>query len=549
MYVRISRRARAGRTYEYVQLCEAYRNVEGKPRTRVILNLGRKENLDPKRVDKIIEALLPYGSGAQASSKDVSKPVWRIPTDYGELALLNALWDRLGFQEVLDECLESRGIGSLLGELVRLSVIYRLTKLASQIGLMSWSRNMWNGDPGKGSIIYPDFLQAMDRLAHARDCLDNKIFERAIVNAHPDLSRCLLYVIPFCEGVEVSPRKHAHGNSARLNDVPSGVFLLCSKDQMPLFYDVYTRGFAAREALVDFIERLRERKQLTPWLLISQASEMQGVLADSLAQKGVRWIFELWRKPTPLFKRTVLDRLRGFKNVEKASLLVKDFTRQGRRYIVVIGDEGSEVQRERRRRLMKIVRKEFEDMNAKYREGLTSAEALESEGGLLLADLGLGEHFSPLLIDGYGIALNLNKEGPYLSPISGSVVVLSTDLSPTEFSSSEVIDLYKGLLEIQAVFRSLLNPPGMESEFWSTPDGFKANIIGAMLALWVERLLSRCLGQAGLPLSPQAALHMMRQMKIAETSAGDDSAALSTRLTPTTERLLEAVGFKNVYAS
>jgi hypothetical protein len=235
--------------------------------------------------------------------------------------------------------------------------------------------------------------------------------------------------------------------------------------------------------------------------------------------------------------------------VEKASLLVQDFTRQGRRYIVVIGDEGSEVQRERRRRLMKIVRKEFEDMNAKYREGLISAEALESEGGLLLADLGLGEHFSPLLIDGYGIALNLNKEGPYLSPISGSVVVLSTDLSPTEFSSSEVIDLYKGLLEIQAVFRSLLNPPGMESEFWSTPDGFKANIIGAMLALWVERLLSRCLGQAGLPLSPQAALHMVRQMKIAETSAGDDSAALSTRLTPTTERLLEAVGFKNLYPS
>ena len=546
MYVRISRRMSAGRTYEYVQLCEAYRNKEGKPRTRIILNLGRKEKLDPSRVDKIIEALLPYGSSAQASSREVTKPTWGIPMDYGDIVLLNALWDRLGFQEVVDECLGSRRIGSELGELVRLSVIYRLTTLASQVGLMTWSRNIWSGERGEGSIIYPDFLQAMDGLYHAKDCLDNEIFKRIIVNVCPDLSRPLLYVIPFSQAVEVSPRKNARRSSGPRKDVPSGVFLLCSKDNLPLFHDVYTKGLPTKEALMHFIERLRERNQLTPWLLICQASEVEGLLAETLAQKGVHWIFELWRKPTPFFRSKLFNRLQVFKNVEGASFQVKDFTRQGRRYVVLFGDEGNEVERKRRERLLKIAQREFQDLNAKYRQGLIREEALESEAGLLLTDLGLGGAFSPLLIDGYGVTLTANKEGPYLIPVSGSVLVLSTDLLPPQFSSPELVDLYKGFLEIQAVFRSLLNPAGMEPEFSSTQDSLKGNVIGAILALWVERLLSRCLKEAGLPFSPQAALQRLKNFNLTQTTSGHDSVAQPAKLTPIMARLMEAVGLNDL---
>jgi len=57
MYTRVSRKKDKDKTYQYLQLCEAYRNTEGQPRTRVLMNLGRLDQLDRRKIDAAVGAL------------------------------------------------------------------------------------------------------------------------------------------------------------------------------------------------------------------------------------------------------------------------------------------------------------------------------------------------------------------------------------------------------------------------------------------------------------------------------------------------------------
>jgi hypothetical protein len=62
MYIRLSTKRSKGKTYQYLQLCEAYRNQKGQACTRVLGNFGRIDQLNRKKIDSAINGLLGYAS-------------------------------------------------------------------------------------------------------------------------------------------------------------------------------------------------------------------------------------------------------------------------------------------------------------------------------------------------------------------------------------------------------------------------------------------------------------------------------------------------------
>lgn len=74
MYMRVSTKRRQGKTYQYLQLCEAYRNEAGQPRTRVLINFGRMDQLDRKMIDTAVEALLAYSADPRVPRLQRSAP-------------------------------------------------------------------------------------------------------------------------------------------------------------------------------------------------------------------------------------------------------------------------------------------------------------------------------------------------------------------------------------------------------------------------------------------------------------------------------------------
>lgn len=70
MFIRRTKAESGGKTHTYIQLVERVWR-DGRPRHRVVANLGREDLLDPQQVDRLIASPARYGRAQVAKAEDV----------------------------------------------------------------------------------------------------------------------------------------------------------------------------------------------------------------------------------------------------------------------------------------------------------------------------------------------------------------------------------------------------------------------------------------------------------------------------------------------
>ena len=118
---------------QYLQLVEGYRNEDGKVRHRVVANLGRLEDLNPAKLDPLINGLNRAIGRSDNTALSVEIESSRA---YGNVFALHELWKGLGFDRALGRAMRS-GRRKIEGEaLVRAMVFNRLCDPTSKLGCL-----------------------------------------------------------------------------------------------------------------------------------------------------------------------------------------------------------------------------------------------------------------------------------------------------------------------------------------------------------------------------------------------------------------------------
>ena len=131
MYTKITRSG--GR--QYLQLVAGYRNDDGKVRHRVVANLGRLEDLNPAKLDPLINGL----NRASGRIDNTAFPV-EIESSkaYGNVFALHELWKDLGFDSALGRAMRSGRRKIEADALVRAMVFNRLCDPTIKLGCPRW---------------------------------------------------------------------------------------------------------------------------------------------------------------------------------------------------------------------------------------------------------------------------------------------------------------------------------------------------------------------------------------------------------------------------
>ena len=119
MYTRISRSG--GRSY--LQIVESFRTDTGAVRQRVIANLGRLDQLEPKKLDPLIDGLNRALGRSTNSAESVEYDSARA---FGDVYALHELWQSLGFGPAIKRALRSSRRSFDAEALVRAMVFNRL---------------------------------------------------------------------------------------------------------------------------------------------------------------------------------------------------------------------------------------------------------------------------------------------------------------------------------------------------------------------------------------------------------------------------------------
>ena len=265
MYTKITRSG--GR--KYLQLVEGYRNDEGKVRHRVVANLGRLEDLNPAKLDPLINGL----NRAIGRSDSTAFPV-EIESSkaYGNVFALHELWKDLGFDRALGRAMRSGRRKIEADALVRAMVFNRLCDPTSKLGCLRWLDTVAIPEmPPK--VEHHHLLRAMDALMDNVDRVETELAKQIRPLVDRDLTVVfydLTTVRIHGEG-EVDDDIRAYGMNKETGGIARQFVLgvVQTAEGLPLMHTVHPGNVAETKTLQAMLATVLQRFPIERVILVA----------------------------------------------------------------------------------------------------------------------------------------------------------------------------------------------------------------------------------------------------------------------------------------
>jgi len=154
----------------YVQLVEAFRGEDGRPKQRTVATLGRLDQLSSE-LESVISGLL------RVTGKSLPEPLpsptisFESARDYGDVWALTELWNALGFDRLRQIFRRTRHVIDVEA-LIRVMVLNRLCDPDSKLGVLRWVETVSLPGIMAETIEHQHLLRAMDALIEHQDAVD-----------------------------------------------------------------------------------------------------------------------------------------------------------------------------------------------------------------------------------------------------------------------------------------------------------------------------------------------------------------------------------------
>jgi transposase len=538
MYTRISRKKDKDKTYQYLQLCEAYRNTEGQPRTRVLMNFGRLDQLDRKKIDAAVEALLAYGTNPKILR--ASDLVHTSARDYGDMLALVVLWARLGLADSIRGHLKDKKVSFDVAELIKVMVLNRVSDPVSKLGVMRWLPTVYIAELKEEEITYPHLLRAMDYLVEIKEEVERdlynelvKLFSLEVDLVFLDLTSC------YFEGEGPELAQWGYSRDRRPERKQIVLALAVTREGLPIYHEVLPGNTADVTTLVPTVEVLRSRLRISRCIVVCDRGMVSEGNLSYLDEQDIPYIVAIRRRGTRESEELISKSLKGFVEMEALGLRVKESTKGNTRYILCHNPEVASKKKAIREEFFAKAHKEIDRLNRRFLKGQLAPEKLYHQGLHVLEHYHLERYFCPK-VEKRGLILYINSDLVERERFLEGKFFLKTKLTPQELSTQEVIRTYKGLCEIERAFRELKDALKIRPIFHWTDKRVRAHVMICVLAYLLEKVVGTYCDRAKLGISPQRALSILSQLKAIHYRLGGQSLLATTVIQERMGEVLQA---------
>lgn len=534
MFTRISRSG--GRSY--LQLVEAYRNASGDPRSRVVANLGRLDQLSEKALAPLIAGLERAAGRTPHATANAPAVVFESSKAFGDLYALHGLWSELGLASALSRSLRSSRRQFDAAAMVRAMVFNRLCEPESKLGVLRWLETV--AMPEMPSAVSHDhLLRAMDALMDRLDDVESAVAAQLRPLLDDELSVVFydLTTIRISGASEVDGDVRKFGLSKETGGVARQFVLgvIQTAQGLPIAHQVHAGNVGEVTTLIPMIESTLKRYALKRVVLVAD----RGLLSlDNLTA------IEALRTPAGKPIEYILA-VPGRRYTEFADIVrkveIKDgigaATWQSRRLVIAHDEDRAQRQHADRRKAIARLSDEGERMakrlddedagqpqrgrkSSDRRAYLRFTEQVKAEqlSRILKADLN-ADKFS------FDIDENAIKDA---EQFDGKLLLVTN----TTFNAADVIDRYKSLADIERGFRVLKSDIDIAPVHHRLPERIRAHALICFLALVLHRVTRQKLRDSKSTLSPSRAFAVLKQIQQHRVAIDQKPISGISRITP-----------------
>lgn len=365
MFLRAKRSVQNGRTYEYLQICETFRD-QGRVRQRIVATLGKLDDLRASgQLDalaasfaKLSEAITVIGDHERGALETVRTS--RI----GPAMVFGRLWKDLGIGECIRGLLGGRRHQFDIEAAIFLTVLHRLMDPGSDRAAEKWREDhalpeaamrldlqhlyramAWLGEelPAGGQLGRTPFAPRC-----VKDLLEERLFER-----RRDLFTDVAIVFfdttsIYFEGAggqTLGRRGHSKDHRPDLPQIVVGLVL--DGEGRPICCELWPGNTTDVRSLVPIVDRLQGRFRVKEICVVADRGMISDETVTEIEARGLHYILGARMRRDKAVRDEVLSRGGRYKEVtperrfskDPSPLKVKEVAIGDRRYVVCLNEE------------------------------------------------------------------------------------------------------------------------------------------------------------------------------------------------------------------
>ena len=537
MFTRIT--SNGGRSY--IQIMESYRNDEGKPRVRVVANLGRIDTMKEGQFDALIRGLSRAAGRPEPEKLEVA---YESALRFGDVFAPHELWKSLGFDRALGRGLRSGRRQIDVEALVRAMVFNRLCDPASKLGCLRWLDTVALPNmPAK--VEHHHLLRAMDALMDNVDRVEAELARqiRPLVDHELTMVFYDLTTVRIHGEGKLEDDLRAFGMNKEKGGIARQFVLgvVQTADGLPLMHTVHPGNVSETKTLQGMLATVLERFPIQRVILVAD----RGLLSldnihhlTEMADQGGRKLEFILAVPARRYGDLVKT-FREFEFTDSDGLREASF--EGHRLIVAHDAARAFEQCESRRARIN----ELEAMGHAMVAKLDRQDEGKSEKGRRASDRGAYSRFVRAIADAElsrfikadltadRFSWTVDEDAIAQAALFDGKLVLLTNVPG--ITPEDAVRKYKELGDIERGFRILKSDIEIAPVHHRLPDRIRAHALICFLALTLHRVMRMRLKAKGHSASPRAALDMLARIHRHRAKIADRK--LEGITTPTPEQL------------
>lgn len=524
MFVRIN--TSGGR--RYLQIVESYRNEAGKPRHRVVANLGRIDGMEDAHLDALIRGLCRVTGRDEPAKLEISHAPARA---FGDVFALHALWTDLGFDRALGRALRSGKRKLDVEALVRAMVFNRLCAPDSKLGCLRWLDTVAMPAMPEG-VTHQHLLRAMDALMDHAERVEAELAKQV----RPLVDHDLAVVFYDLTTVRIHGEGHVEDDirAFGMNKETGGIarqFVLGvvqTADGLPLMHTVHPGNAAETKTLQGMLATVLARFPIQRVILVAD----RGLLSleniselTSLADQGGRTLEFILAVPA----RRYADLVETFQRLTFDENGLAEATFAGHRLIIAHDPLRAAEQGDRRRARIA----ELEAMAEKMVGKLDAQDGGQTAKGRRASDRGAYSRFTRAVaeaelsrfikadLNAYRFSWSVEDDAVAKAELFDGKLALITNAP--DLTAPDAVARYKDLADIERGFRVLKSDIEISPVHHRLPDRIRAHALICFLALVLWRVMRMRLRAKGHSASPRTALDLLARIQRHQARIGDRS--------------------------
>ena len=521
MFIKVTRSGER----RYVQLVEAYRGDDGRPKQRTVATLGRLDQLD-SQIESVISGLLRITGKEAPATPAVPSVSFESARDFGDVWALTELWNALGFDRLRKIFRRTRHTIDVEA-LIRVMVLNRLCDPESKLGLLRWVETVALPGVMAESIDHQHLLRAMDALVEHREEVEQVLAGLLRPLVDQDLAVVFYDMTTIrTEGLSNQVDDVRHFGMSKEGLIARQVMLgvVQTADGLPLYHEVFDGNTAEVSTLKPVLEKIVERFPVKRVIAVAD----RGLLStDNLAElqaiklPGGGAMEFILAVPGRRYGEFVdlLGPMHATRCMDATQEVVAETTWNGLRLIVAHDPQAAvEAGHKRDARIA-----ELHALAAQWAGKLDDQDNGKAARGRRLSDGGARARFYHEVVESHLariVRVDLKSEAftyaideralAHARLMDGKLLLVTNaaDLAP-----DDVIKRYKSLADIERGFRVLKSEIEIGPIYHRLPERIRAHASICFIALILYRVMRSRLHASETGLSPERALSRLRRIQ------------------------------------